>query len=105
MALSNIFNEPRREITETLVGVAVLIVPVVAFVYLDYQFAVWFALATQDESGRGGAPIPVGMLLGILSGAIAIIIGIGVAVLVHAVGESICDAMQRRGIHLRPVRR
>ena len=40
MALSNIFREPRREITETLVGVGVVILPV----YVNYRLGAWSAL-------------------------------------------------------------
>lgn len=101
MALSNIFNEPRREIIETVVGVTVLAAPVVVFLYLDYQFALW--LQEQTASGASsGMPIPMGMVSGAILGALLTLLSGLAAVIVHAAGEGFCNAMQRRGVHLRP---
>lgn len=50
MALSNILREPRREIIETLVGIAIFIIPV----YLDYRFGLWFEKATGGPRGAWG---------------------------------------------------
>jgi len=36
MALSNIFREPRREITETVVGMALVTVPIAAIILLRW---------------------------------------------------------------------
>jgi hypothetical protein len=98
MALSNIFREPRREITETVVGVALITIPVVA----DY-FA---ARGLQKMPGWGDIPLFLGMTFVPLALFSAVILGafvlFQIPLLVHSIGESACDALQRRGIHLRP---
>ena len=45
MALSNIFREPRREITETAVG----LLPILVFLFLDYKF-VSIGFSTRYQS-------------------------------------------------------
>ncbi len=96
MALSNIFREPRREITESAVGLAIFS----AAVWADYQFALWFKDATQGMLNEKdpGCPLPLGMFLGV----IAAFVGLVVLFLTHALGDGICNALQRNGIHLRP---
>jgi hypothetical protein len=95
MALSNILNEPRREITESLVGIAVLILPV----YADYRFGCWF----NNVVGDGLPPVDVprtltGMFVGILLTLILIAIAIGT----HAFGDHVCEVLQDHGLQLRP---
>jgi hypothetical protein len=95
MALSNIFREPRREITETVVGVALITIPVVA----DY-FA---ALELQKLSGGWSEfPWPIGMLFAPLLVMAAAAVAFGLPLVVHAIGEIGCEALEERGIHLRP---
>lgn len=92
MALSNIFREPRREITESVVGLAVG----VSAIWADYEFAIWFKEATG--SINGGCPWPLGMLLGAIFAFLLVMFVFAT----HALGDGICDALQSRGIHLRP---
>ena len=94
MALSNIFREPRREITESIVGIAAFGVAMAG----DYHFARWFEEITTNSEGHGGCPWPLGLMFGF------IFLGIIIAVVffTHAIGDSICNALQERGIHLRP---
>ena len=94
MALSNIFREPRREITESAVGIAAFAL----LVYGDYEFASWFHEVTKPV---GACPIPIGMILGV----IAALLGIGALFLTHAIGEGVCNSLARRGVELRPKRR
>jgi hypothetical protein len=96
MALSNIFREPRREITESLIGVTIFAVPL----YWDYRLT----LAVNATSPHP-LPVPVGML--ILGGVVIVIglIGWGAALLTHFIGEEICDSLARRGLELRPKER
>lgn len=103
MALSNIFREPRREIIESAVGIAGAAICGGSVVWLAYQFGVWleeYAGYWQTSNGTMVANIPwdAGMTL---SPAVAIL-GWGVLVATHAIGEGICGALQNRGIHLRP---
>lgn len=98
MALSNIFREPRREITETLVGIAALLVPL----FLDYCFALWLqASEGMDKNGEYKWPWPAGMFLGFFLFFLALVV-LGLA---HWMGEKTCDALARRGLNLRPPRR
>lgn len=92
MALSNIFREPRREITEQLVGIAALAM----FLYFDWHFAVW--LKTVSGGEQNGCPL----VLGLACGAFAIALLIILWHLVHAFGESVCDFLKNRGLELRP---
>jgi hypothetical protein len=96
MALSNIFNEPRREIIESIVGIAV----VGGFVWVDYTFAIWLQTMTTGLFDRDSPGVP--WLLGIVLGPIALVLIVIIANLAHMVGDLICDILQDRGIHLRP---
>lgn len=95
MALSNLFREPRREITESALGLAVFAV----FLYPDYRFALWFGEITGDASGR--CPWPIGMLLGAALLALCVL----ALFILHWVGEGICDFLARHGVELRPKER
>lgn len=103
MALSNIFREPRRELTETGIGTAVFAVGAIPVAFLDH----WVAMnVIQPSPGQTDLPIIVAahvlaMLLCIM-GAVAVA---GLAVFIHFIGEEICDALQTAGIHLRPRKR
>lgn len=92
MALSNILNEPRREITETLIG----LVPIVALLYCDYRFALWFQAFTGGP--EKGCPWPGGLLIGLL----IFMFGLLLLLAIHFVGEEICDALANRGFDPRP---
>lgn len=93
MALSNIFREPRREITEQVAGVAVLIIPA----WLDWKFAVWFHVATASPN-ESGCPVVLGLLFGIFA------MGFCIFALhaVHWAGEAACEFLSNRGLELRP---
>lgn len=91
MALSNIFREPRRETTETAVGVAM--VAGVCAVVIGAPVCISWAMPGLDFVD--------GVLL--LCGLAASLMGLWlVALAAHSLGEVVCDALQRRGIHLRP---
>lgn len=89
MALSNIFREPRREITESVVGIAV----VGGLLYGDYHLAVGLS-----KLGANPLPIPAGMFVGIF----LILAVSAVLAITHYAGEAICDAFAKRGLELRP---
>jgi hypothetical protein len=88
VALSNIFREPRREITETLVGLLVIGILVAS----DTAFGVWLHAHFMTT------PVELGMLLGLFFGGAII----SVFVIFHNVGEDICNWLERNGVYLRP---
>ena len=91
MALTNILREQRRELTETVVGLALVGPLVVA----DYYFAAWLQSADHEPNPL---PIPLGMILGVLS-----LVGcVAVLMVVHVIGEALCDSLARHGRELRP---
>lgn len=97
MALSNLRNEPRREITEQLFG----ILAVLGFMFCDYKFSLWFQSETGGYPGPG-CPWWIGIQLGILFSFI-ILIGIPIIwYLIHAVGESVCGLLTTIGLDPRP---
>lgn len=95
MSLFNILNKLRRETTETIVGVAVTAVPVAAFVFLDRYIAL--AIVADDPNiSFINASINVSLLL------LLLVVGfIAAAIIVHEIGEIVCDALERRGTQWR----
>lgn len=100
MALSNILREPRREITESAVGILAVGAVAVPALWLDYLFAVWFREVSGGDAS--GVPWPVGIVIGALLTLAAVLFFSMVLAATHAAGEGICNALQRRGIYLRP---
>ncbi len=92
MALTNILREPRREITEIAVGAGT----VCAFLVPIYLFGRWM----EQFSNRDGEPCP--LFLGMFAGFLVIVVVVVILFLVHAIGEAICNNLQRNGIDLRP---
>ena len=100
MALSNILKEPRRELTETVVG----IVGVIPFCYLDYKLAKVIVNSTVWVSS-GLPPFPLVMLLAALmlfAGTLIIVIATHA---IHGLGNTICNKLDRIGLRLRPIKR
>ena len=107
MALSNIFREPRREITETGVGVVAVALGLIVgspIIFADYFVALWFQQITGGER-QGGCPWFMGMMLiPLIIFVLGLVLSM-VASVVHALGEATCAALDRHGIRLRPDRR
>ena len=102
MALSNIFREPRREITESAVGTVVA----VGLLAADYRFGWWFQEALQSSGAHGPGYYDGVWILGMVIGLLTIIAAYPVFfIFPHFVGETICDFLADRGIELRPKRR
>jgi len=103
MALSNIFREPRRELTETAVGLFVA-APLCWGWYLAAD-----SFARSGACGQDCDSYAEGFVVGIMLTGIVGVIGIAVILLcafgIHTMGEGICNALERRGVHLRPRRR
>src|SRR5580658_1198732 len=96
MALNNIFREPRRELIEQFVGIAV----VGPLAYVSYLIAnYWEDYAGVDKYGDHNLPFVPAFLLALL-----MVFGGGAIVLyaVHSIGENICGALATGGIELRP---
>ena len=97
MALSNIFREPRREITESVVGIAAFAVLGAA----DWWFATWFANAVWVPGDDWWSWMVVGLAFGAL-----IVFGLLLLTLfVHYIGEELCDFLENRGVDPRPKQR
>jgi hypothetical protein len=91
MALSNIFREPKREIIESVVGVAI-----VGFVlYFDWKFACWFQAQVMPTDH-------VFRIIGILAGLIIFMLAFGLVIFTHWVGEGVCEILKNHGLELRP---
>lgn len=91
MALSNIFREPRREITESVVGIVSFVGVVGGILYANYLVVTALgATKTVDLVFGSFFMIFVDMAL------------IALLFLTHAIGDGICNVLQDRGIHLRP---
>lgn len=91
MALSNMKNEPRREIIEHAVG----IIAIAAFLVADYALVRW--IGAQDT-----ATIAVGMFIGAAMFPLVVMV---LTVGVHAVGELVCAVLGALGFDPRPKRR
>ena len=98
MALSNTLKEPRRELTETGIGVVVIATAVGA----DYAFASWFANVLSPPNSL---PTGLGVFLGMMVGALLVIVTWGLLLFAHFLGEVICDSLANNGIYVRPKRR
>lgn len=108
MSLSNIAKEPRREITESIVGVIVTALIATPLLYCDYRLSIWFEAITNDDKGHGGCPWLAGMVLLPLAAAIGafavVFVSMILATLTHEVGERVCQLLDDFGIRLRPRR-
>lgn len=98
MALSNIAQEPRREITESAVGISVVVGGLAAYMWADYLFAFWM----RAKFGDYQMPLPVGMFVGFIGGIIVFVLGALFLIATHALGEKICNALDDFGWRLRP---
>lgn len=98
MALSNIFNEPRREITETLIGMMLVGVPLA----VDCYFA--DSLVPAEVTLRWLAVIFIMFAIAVGT-AFGILLAISLVHAAHSLGELICDILDDAGLRLRPQRR
>lgn len=89
MALSNMLKEPRREITESVVGI--LLVLMYASV----------AITIQQLVNPYIKDVAISTVIGIFAPIFGYLILVGI----HAIGEAACNALARKGIELRPKQR
>lgn len=94
MALSNLANEPRREITEQVVGVVLM------GLYIATTIAIVWGL---------GAKKPEDWVLGTLLVAISLpalaLLLVGLTVAVHGLGDLACGWLGKLGLDPRPTQR
>lgn len=94
MALSNLRNEPRREITEQVAGMVLI----TSFLLADYAIV---RSAGADTAGE--------TVLGMVLGFCALVFGGGVlfflTLLAHSMGELVCGGLARLGLDPRPKQR
>lgn len=98
MALSNIRREPRREITESLLG----ILAVVGFLWVDYLSC---SMVNRMFFPKDPCPVPLAMIIFIAASGLVFLLSTGLLYGTHALGEVICDALAERGLDPRPKER
>jgi predicted PurR-regulated permease PerM len=96
MALSNMGNEPRRELTETFAGLALIVV----LCGLAYPLARWLQYTSSD---RPPLLICIPLALGIM--AVVFFLGAMGLYVVHELGEGVCGWLAERGWDPRPRQR
>ena len=101
MALSNMLREPRREITETVVGVTALGGVLTAIAVPAWYLGTW--LYSLDHSPL--APFGFYLVMAVFLIAASFLMGCAFFAMAHALGDAVCTALQSRGIHLRPKQR
>lgn len=98
MALSNIFNEPRREITESVIGIAVLAL----VIYGDHIFAMHMVRGSNDIGDAYMTDVVGAHIATLFIFAVVWFVGF---IFSHYIGEKICDFMRKQGWDPRPSRR
>ena len=101
MALSNIFREPRREITEQVFGTAAVGIPIAFVWWASGQAPAGF----YGAGAAGYAERGLMMLAIMLAGVVGLFAVVGLSLFVHSVGEDICGALARHGADPRPRQR
>lgn len=97
MALSNIFHEPRREITETAIGLG-LLGGLFCGLY-GWTCLTWGPADAKVVSFWGAMGV---WTLVAVAGSVGLTV---LCVFVHWVGEEIADVLEDHGIQLRPKHR
>jgi hypothetical protein len=123
MALSNVFREPRREITESLVGVAMTLIPfalATRWFYLRWANPdTWLTGATDKGTNLINSPfdlegcaakcaavrtyLNLEVLLAALGAAAVVCLAIWLVIyFTHWAGEELCDQLANGGYEIRP---
>src|SRR5713226_7817612 len=97
MALSNILREPRREITETIIGMLLVGLPLLA----NSVFTNW-AMTGYVQHTPAEAPYVVAWIFVFFMWPAIIVVGWLALLAFHAAGDGICNILDDAGIHLRP---
>lgn len=106
MALNNIWREPRREITETALGLAVVGIPGYFYARHIIYLTNTGQLGEVHTLGDWWFTVLMGGVIGLIILAIAIAAVWGAVLFIHFVGEGICDMLKYDiGFDIRPRRR
>lgn len=97
MALSNILREPRRELIEQGFGVVAL----AAIVVVNVSVAIAMCLLFDGTVHVSSREFVAADLTGVVATGILIVILLAI----HALGESVCEAMARHDRDPRPTQR
>lgn len=95
MALFNLRNEPRREITEQIAG----LVFAGLFIWADYALVKWTGIP------KDAGDVVFGMLFGVFGLATLIMLFFLMLFFTHAIGEIVCGWLKRFGLDPRPTKR
>lgn len=101
MALSNIRREPRREITESILGILAVIVAL----GVDYFVSNWAHVKSLRVIPTNPVPIGAGMVLIPLCLFVLFIFGTILLYATHSIGESVCGWLSDIGMDPRPKQR
>jgi hypothetical protein len=96
MALSNIITEPRRELLETAMGVLFFAAVIGLDIPMAYIIRQCVNLWDAGFVGNGWS---------YFFGLWALAMGGGVLLLIHIIGEAICNRMAKYGWEIRPKQR
>jgi len=98
MALSNMRREPRREITEQVIGTVAVLGGAVIFFTADYSFVKWL-LASDMMDIHGTADVIFAVILLPIMVSLALLaitfIGYGFVYVCHEAGEALCAKLGR----------
>jgi hypothetical protein len=97
MALFNIFNEPRREITESVVGIICVSGIIGPIVFLGY------CIAPALEGP--GVPFILAWASSLIIVCFALIMMYIILQIIHVAGEYLCDRLEKNGMQIRPIQR
>jgi hypothetical protein len=99
MALSNIFREPRREITESAIGITVFVLIVMG------PLAIAWHVASEAVAADHNLPFLLPFIATIIGELVVAVMVFGLSLLTHAIGERVCNGLAERGLELRPKQR
>jgi uncharacterized BrkB/YihY/UPF0761 family membrane protein len=99
VALSNVFREPRRELIETGVG-AVIVAGIVVITTIPATY-IANTMTRVDPKFDYSLAFVLGVAIVVVAGLLTCLI----AMIVHSVGEEVCDKLEKNGIRLRPKER
>lgn len=95
MALNNIRVEPKREITESLIGIGA----VIGVVAGDYFLSVWL---TRTDGWMAKEPVGLMMLTTPIFFILVTLILVGLTYFTHFLGEQVCAGLRKMGVDPRP---